>query len=77
MNRDPTVVRVDYGDAEHSRAAHCFADQMEVYWVSPQFAFLPEMGETGVADTALAVSMVHGVTTDAIRIGAFDDDVSG
>ena len=77
MNCDPTVVRVYYGGAEYSRAAHGFADQMEVDWVSSQFTFLAKMSETGVAYAPLAVSVVHSVTSNSIRIGALDNYVSG
>src|SRR5690348_13110888 len=49
---------------------------MEVNRVAAEDAFFAKMGEAGVADPAATETMINGVTSRAVRIGAFDDDVA-
>ena len=76
VDRDPAIVRIDDGGAEHAAAAHGVGDAMEVNRVTAEHPFLAEMREPGVADPAAAVAMIHRVAADAVRSRALDDHVA-
>ena len=70
-------MRIDDGCAKYGGPTHGGADEVKVNRVTPENAFLAEVGETSVTDAALAVSVVHGVAAGTVGIGALDDYVSG
>src|SRR5262249_58135652 len=72
----PAIVRIDDCDADDAAAAHRRATKMVVDGITPQHAFLPEMGETGITDAAGAVAMIHRVPPASFRIGTFNDDIA-
>src|ERR1043166_7550432 len=76
MNGDPAIARIPNARAEHATAAHRVAHQMKVNRIFAEQAFLAQVAELRVRNSAVAVAMIHGVAAHTVRLGGFDDNVA-
>src|SRR4051794_34133482 len=76
MDGDPAIAGVGDGDAQDLAAAHGVAGEMEMNGITAEHPLLPEVVEARIANTAAAISVIHGVAAHPGGIGAFHDDVA-